>query len=306
MKLHKKTSNLTLVLASALFLFASLATAGHYYESVTSDQMQGKKKGNQSKVNAWVDGDKARVEFSSGEKEGWFSEGNYLVTTDGGENVFLVNPKEETYGRFDMEEMMATLGAAMNMMEQMGGMVKMEFTDVSSEKLLEEPGESLLGQSTTHYRFKTQYTMNMNMMGMKRQNKTVMLQDIWATDALEARGFGVWLRPDRGMKTGNEGLDELMNQELGKLEGFPLKMANEMTTTSKKGKSQTNHSLTEVTVLREESISGDRFEWPSHYTETEIIPDIESMQAADQDGDQKDKKKKKKGLSGLFKPDDDG
>jgi hypothetical protein len=30
------------------------------------------------------------------------------------------------------------------------------------------------------------------------------------------------------------------------------------------------------------------------------------MQSANQDGDQKDKKKKKKGLSGLFKPDDDG
>ncbi len=305
MRLERNTSLIAFLGITTLLFAATIANAGHYYESVTKDQMAGKKKVNQSLVKAWVDGDNARVEFSSAEKEGWFSEGNYLVTTDGGDNVYLVNPKDETFGRFDMEEMMATLGTVMNMMEQSGGMMKMEFTDISSEKLLEEPGGEVLGHSTTHYRFKTEYTMKMNMMGMKRQTRTEMLQDIWATSDLDSRGFGVWLRPDRGMKSGNEGLDELINQELGKLEGFPLKMTNQMTSTNKKGKSQTNNSNTAVTLLREESISGDTFKWPSHYTEIEIIPDIESMQA--QDADDGKKKNKKKGLSGMFKkPKDDG
>ena len=233
---------LTTTLLSMCMLFvASVATAGYYYESITTDQMEGKKKANLTKVRAWVEGDNSRVEFSSGEEKGWFSDGNYLVTTDGGETVYLVNPKEETYAVFDLEAMLATMGQVMNMMEQMGGMMKMEFSDVGSEKLLEESGGEVMGHSTTHYRYKSRYTLDMNMMGMKRQTKTEMLQDIWLTDDLDARGFGVWLRPDRRMKTGNEELDELLNNEMAKIEGFPLKMVNEMTTTNKKGKSQILH-----------------------------------------------------------------
>jgi len=306
MKTQKKTLSVTSLVMSCLLFAASMASAGHYYESATTNREQAKQGGREETVKAWVDGDSARVEFVSGAKEGWTATGNYLVTTDGGENVYLVNPKEETYGRFNMEEMMATLGAAMNMMEQMGGMVKMEFTDVSGEKLSEEPGGSILGHSTTHSRYQTNYTMSMKMMGFKQQNKVETIQDIWATSDLEARGFGVWLRPDRGMKTGNEGLDGLMNQEFKKLDGFPLKMVMESTTTNKKGKTQKSTSTVEVTVLREESIADGTFEWPSHFTETEIIPNLEGMQAGDQQTDD-GKKKKKKGLSGLFnKPDDDG
>jgi len=167
------------------------------------------------------------------------------------------------------------MGQVMNMMEQMGGMMKMEFSDVSSEKLLEESGESILGHSTTHHRYKSRYTMTMKMMGMKQQNTTETVQDIWSTDDFDARGFGVWLRPDRRMQTGNQELDKLINQEMAKIEGFPLKMVSEMTTTNKKGKTQKSTSHTEVTVLREESIAGSHFEWPSHYTETQIIPEMQ-------------------------------
>jgi hypothetical protein len=290
----------TTTVTICLLLAASFAAAGHYYEAVTSHQMEDAKGPDTMTVKAWVDGDNARIEFVTSEKKGWMANGNYLVTTDAGENVYLVDPKEETYARFSFEEMMATLGQAMSMMEQMGGMMKLEFTDVSTEKLLEEPGGSILGHPTTHLRYQTSYTMVMNMMGIKQQNRTEMIQDLWMTDELEARGFGVWLRPDRGLQTGNEGLDELMDQEMSKVTGFPLKTSTRSTVTNKKGESQTSSSLTEVTVLREESIDGDVFSWPPSYTETQLLPDMESAQAADQQGDEGSKKKKKRGLKGLF------
>jgi hypothetical protein len=291
MKTRRKLIALSTLALLVTLMVPGLATAGHYYESTSTMGGQGKRGSDQQVVKAWVEGDSARVEFHSGDKKGMFADGNYLVTTDGGENVYMVMPKDETYGSFSLDEMMATLGSAMNMLENMGGMVKMEFTDVSSEKLSEEPGPSIHGHSTTHSRFKSGYTMNMAMMGMKQSNKVEMIQDIWSTTALDAPGFGLWLRPDRGMKTGNEGLDGLMNQEFSKIQGFPLKMVMESKTTNKKGKTQTSTTTSEVTVLREESIAGDKFEWPSHYTETEIIPDIEAMQA----GNQKRGKKKKGG-----------
>ena len=260
---------------TCLLLSASVASAGHYYESVTENNMAGKRKSHVQEVKAWVEGDSARVEFLSGEKKGYFADGNFLVTTDAGDNVYLVNPKDETYGRFNLDEMMASVGQMMNMLEEMGDMVKIEITDTTSEKILEEPGETILGHTTTHYRYNSGYTMNMSMMGMKRQNRNDTVMDIWSTDAFDAPGFGVWLRPDRQMKTGNEDLDEMMAQQFGQIQGFPLKMVMEMTSSNKKGKGQTSKTTMEVTVLREESVSDSQFTWPDHYTEIEILPDIE-------------------------------
>ena len=290
----------TLALMGAL-VFPSLATAGHYYEAVTtSDTGQKKKRQDVMQVRAWVEGSGAKVEFLTGEKNGFFAAGSYLVTTNGGETVYLVNPKEETYGSFDMEAMMATMGQVMNMMSQTGGMMKMEFADVSSEMLSEEAGGSVLGHDTTHYRWKTGYTMRMKMMGFKQETRTDMIQDIWSTDSLDAKGFGVWLRPDRSMRTGNEELDKLISSQATTVRGFPLKTVNVSTMTSKKGKSTQMTSTTEVTILRKESVPGSTFTWPDTYTEVEIIPEM--PQGTDQQGEDAEEDGKKKGLKGLFKP----
>jgi hypothetical protein len=294
--------SLSIVALLGALAFPGLVTAGHYYEAVTvSDTGQKKKKRNEEMtVRAWVDGPSAKVEFLTGEKEGLFSSGSYLVTTDGGETVYLVNPEEETYGSFDMEEMMATMGQVMNMMSQTGGMMKMEFADVSSEMLSEEAGGKVLGHDTTHYRWKSGYTMRMKMMGFKQETRTDTIQDIWSTDALDARGFGVWLRPDRALRTGNEEFDKLISSQATTVRGFPLKMVNVSTMTGKKGKSTQMTSTTEVTVLREESVSGSTFTWPENYTEVEIIPEM--PEGYDQQGEAQDEGGKKKGLKGLFKP----
>lgn len=284
MKTHRSSWVITAAVMAILVMASARAQAsGFYYEFVGStqgdQQKKGKSQGMDMKVKSWVDGDSTRVEFYSGEKKGLFGDGNYLVTTDGGETVYLVNVKDKTYAEFDMEQMMQVAGQAMEMMEQLGGMFQMEFENVYNEKLLEEPGETILGRSTTHYRFKSGYTMSVKMMGMKQENTVETLQDIWSTDDFDSRGFGVWLRPDRNMKTGNESFDKLINNELGKINGFPLKTVAVSTTTNKKGKSSQQTYTNEVTVLREESIPASTFEWPSDYTETEIIPDMEAMQA---------------------------
>ena len=300
MKNPRKLTALSTLALMGTLAFPGLATAGHYYEAITTSDTDQKKKQDVMKVRAWVEDSNAKVEFLTGEKKGFFAAGSYLVTTDGGETVYLVNPSEETYGSFDMEAMLATMGQVMDMMSQTGGMMKMEFTDVSSEMLSEEAGGSVLGQDTTHYRWKTGYTMRMKMMGFKQETRTDMIQDIWSTDSLDAKGFGVWLRPDRSMRTGNEELDKLISSQATTVRGFPLKTVNVSTMTGKKGKSTQMTSTTEVTVLREESVPGSTFTWPDTYTEVEIIPEM--PEGYGQQGDAQDEGGKKKGLKGLFKP----
>ena len=291
---------ITSVFSICLVLVASLASAGYYYESVMDRTVAGQRNSSHTQTRGWVDGPKARIEFTSGEKKGFFADGNYLVTTDAGENVFLVNPEDETYAPFNLDDMMATLGAAMSMMEEMGGLVKMEVTDTSSEMVLEEPGENILGHSTMHYQYKSGYTMNLSVMGMKQENRNDSVTDIWSTSELEALGFGVWLRPDRQMKTGNEGLDSMLGQQFNQIQGLPLRMVMETTTTNKKGREQNSTTTIEVTALRDEVVSDDMFTWPDHYTETEVLPtDIDQgiqqqLEDAKKKKKEEDKKKKKK------------
>ena len=307
MKSHRALSMvLAVALVAALLTPVLVHASSYYYESVTVSQGEKQKRADEMKIIAWVDGPKSKVQFVGGAKKGIYAEGSYLVTKDGGEAVYYVDPKEETYALFDIEQMMAMAGQMMEMMEQMGGMMKMEFTNTYNEMLLEEPGESIHGRSTTHYRYKSGYTMSMKMMGFKQQTTIDSIQDLWCTQELDSQGFGIWLRPDRNMKTGNDEFDNLINTEMEKIRGFPLKTATVSTTTNKKGKSVKNTATTEVVVLREETIADSTFGWPSHYTETQMVPEMPEGYG-DQQAEGGKKKKKKGGLSGLFKkPDDDG
>lgn len=303
----------TTVISIGLGFVASVASAGHYYEAVTEIRAPGQKRAQPTSVRAWVDGEKARVEFASGEKKGFFADGNYLVTADGGANVYLVDPRNETFARFDLDDMMANLGRAMNMMEEMGGMVKMEVTDTSGEMVSEQPGESILGYPTTRYRYETGYTMSLSMMGIEQRSRNDSVIEIWSTDELKAPGFGVWLEPGRQIRTGNDALDEMVGQQLGRVQGFPLKMVTETTLTGKKGRTQKATATMEVTDLREETVADDRFAWPDHYTETEVLPELEQgiqdqvrdvkkqKKEADARKAEEDEKEKKKGKKGLLR-----
>jgi hypothetical protein len=140
----------------------------------------------------------------------------------------------------------------------------------------------------------------MKMMGFKQETRVDMIQDVWSTTDLDARGFGVWLRPDRALQTGNEEFDKLISSQAATVRGFPLKTVNVSTTTNKKGKSMQTTSTTEVTTLRDESIPASTFGWPDSYTEIEIIPEM--PEGYDQQGEAREDGGKKKGLKGLFKP----
>lgn len=301
-------------LALAALLVPASAMAGWYYEATTVTESDQARADDTMTVKAWVDGPSTKVEFVDGDQSGFLAAGNYMVTIDGGENLYLVDPSEQTYSPFNLGEMMNTVGA---MMEGMGEMMKMEFTDISTEKLSEGPGESILGYSTKHYQYRTAYTMNMSVMGMKQQQQVDMVQDIWITDAFDPRsGFAVWMRPDKRMDGFIEGLDELMEAEFSKVTGAPLKMVIVQNSTGsgggfmgRGGKEQTTTTTitNEVTTLREESIPAGTFQVPAGYTETELIPEmgqLEAMQAGEQQEESDDgKKRKRPRLRDLLKGD---
>lgn len=261
---------LFLMLALGLLLSAHPALAGVYYKAesvIEPDNGQSQR----MDVEAWVDGEKAKIVFTESTNP-MTPKGSYLLTTDGGQVLYLINPENETYTEWDLAAMMQTLGAVM---DSMGGMMSMEFSAPQVEKLLEEDGGSMLGMSTTHYRYRTSYTMKLKMMGIRRDNTTETVQDLWTTEEMDEAALGVWLRSNPP-STGDEDIDQLVAAEIAKVQGFPLKTVTVSTTIGeKKKRSTTTRSTTEVTVLERRDAPAGAFEIPAGYQEQQMMPQTE-------------------------------
>ena len=215
-------------------------------------------------VKVQVSGDKARGDIEQS-KSPFFGAGSYEITRDGGGTILLVNPKEKTY--FDATSM---LRGAMGAMSAMGGMMKMEVSDLAIEKLLEEDGGTVAGLPTTHYRFKTKYTMAMKMAFVNNVSHIETVEDMWATTALSEAGMG--LTQGRGMKFGNESFDKLIEAEKGKMKGFPLKVVS-LTTTESKGKVDKRTMTREVVDLKTGvTVPDSAFTIPAGYEERSPMP----------------------------------
>lgn len=274
--MRQKYVTLTLILALA----ALPAFAGIHYKSVTKTE-DGQTKGSSMAVEGWVSGEKARVEFKdSGNPAA--KEGAWLLTKDGGKTIYLVDPEEKTYAEWNLQAMLGLVGSVM---QGMGPLFKIEFSDPKVEKLLEEDGGTVAGLPTRHYRYRTSYLMKMRVLGMANEANVVTEQDIWATDRLQDVGLGIWLRSDPP-RTGNEQFDKLIAAEAGKTQGFPLKTVTVSTTTQKKGNKQTvTRSTMEVTQLdANANVPGSSFEIPAGYKETQLMPTAEEGEAGEEGG----------------------
>ena len=188
--------------------------------------------------------------------------GTYLSSKHGGKTMFLVDPKEKTYMKWDLDSMMGLLGGAMKMMN-------LKFTDPKVEALGEEPDGLVAGVPTVHYRFRTTYAMSMSFMMMKKNSKVVKDEEIWAATKLADAALGIWLRK-APPKTGNEDMDKLIKAEMGKVQGFPLKRKTVTTSTDEKDKKEVTTITMEVTELQMVPVPDSTFEIPSDYKETSL------------------------------------
>jgi len=242
-------------------LLSAQAVAGVYYEATTKgDGRAGQAQA--STVKGWVHGDNARVEFvESGNP--MMAKGGYMLTKDGGANLFFVNPKEKTYSKFDVESMGQMAGGV-------GKMMNMKFSDVKTEDLGEEMGAVIVGLPTTHYKFRVSYTMSMSFMGMKQSSKIVQDKEVWAAPKLVEAALGIWLRKSPP-KMGDEEFDKLVRAQAGRIQGFPLKTITKQTTTDKNGKTETTTTIMEVTKLELDMIPNVSFDVPAGYEEVDLL-----------------------------------
>jgi hypothetical protein len=259
------------LLGAALVLTAVPAFAGIHYKSVTSTESEGgRARSNSTRAEGWVAAGKAKVVFLESTDNPVAQQGTYILTKDGGRTLYLVNPKDQTYAQWSLQGMLGTVGAVMN---GMGPLLKIQFTDLKSEKISEEDGGLILGVPTRHYKFRTSYVASVKVFGMGRPSNVVSEQDVWATTKLSDVGLSVWLRAETP-RTGNDEFDKLIAAQAGHFEGYPLKTVTVTTNTAQKGdRTTTTRATMEVTQIdTNAAVPAATFEIPAGYKETQIAP----------------------------------
>ncbi len=263
-------SLISFLMAAALFLAAAVpGSAGIHYKSVTKTQ-DARSNSTDIVAEGWVSGDNAKVAFVESKGNPMARQGTYIISKDGGKTLYLVNPEEKTYAEWSLQGMLGAVGAVMN---GMGPLLKIQFSDLKVDKLSEEDGGALLGLATKHVKYRTSYTMSIKVLGMGNVTDVVSEQEVWATTKLTDAGMGVWLRSEPP-RTGNSEFDRLIAAESGKFQGLPLKMVTVSTSTPKKGgKPTVTRTSMEVTEIdANATVPASAFEIPAGYEETQIMP----------------------------------
>lgn len=238
--------------------------AGIQYKARTYQEGEQKNDMVSSLVEVWVDGESARIEFLQSANP-MMPQGRWLVTTDAGRTMYLVNPEDRTYSKWDLKAMLESVSGVM---QSLGPMMNFEIQEPRVETLADEPGGEMMGYATRHYKYRTTYRFQMKIMGMKSAQDMEQVQEMWATDQLDAAALGLWMMrepPDFG----DSGLKELIEAEMSKVKGFPLKTVLESVSTNKKGKQSTTRTITQVEALEERAIGAERFRIDPSFRETE-------------------------------------
>ena len=262
----------TAMLAAAL---PALAASGLILEGTTTTEQA--RRSEVARVRLSVQADKARLDFLEGDKAS-APESGYLFTTDAGKTITMVDNEAKHYAAVDLNQMGAMAG---QVVQASGGLVGLDITDQKVKMLVDERGPKMHGYPTRHRRFKTSYTMNVSILGIKRSSTVVNEEEAWVTGKLTAGGFDMWRKRGQ-MQTGIESLDQLIQAEAAKMEGIPLKRIVTSTTTDGKGKSETTTTTTEVTSVKKSSLSDSLFTIPAGYTDTmaEVQTGIAEVQRA--------------------------
>ena len=163
----------------------------------------------------------------------------------------------------DIHAMMAGMGG---MVQGMRGTMKINFESPKIEKLLDEDGGTVAGLPTRHYRYRTSYTVKVNMPGA-RPISTVVEEDIWATQQLADPALKVWLKQEPPT-TGDSQVDEMIRAEMAKAEGFPLKRVTVTRTVDALGE-HTNRSEMDVLELKRVQVPAKEFLIPRGYVEVQ-------------------------------------
>jgi hypothetical protein len=273
-----------LVAAAAIpFVFAAALPVadGMSYEFVMKSQS--KQTGNKETVTlrgrGTYAGDDAKLEIidaasSSGGSEAFGGKGTYFIVKDGGKEMFLVNPSEKSYMKWDIANMFAGMSKVVN---AVGGLVKMQMSDIKIDAQDLGAGESVQGYPTRHIRMVQNYTMSASMFGRKSVSRSETTTDYYFAPSLSIANPFVSNSQQMAMMSqldmfNNPDYKKQMAAANAKMpkKGVPLKTVTTQVTTDEKGKKETSVTTMEMVNFKSSNVSSKEFAIPSDYTKMEM------------------------------------
>lgn len=262
------------VLVAALAVVATpaaLAAQGITYDfRVTASQGEADKLREVSVITgrSQVDGDRARIDLVDVKNGGaMVTKDGYVLVADGGQRMMMVDTKKKEYYDFNIDQMMAGMSGAL---KALGGMVKMEMTDVALDVTEVGDGGKVEGYDTRKLRMTQSFTMSMSMLGRKSTTKTADTTDVWVAPALK-QAQNPFLRAGNSAAGVDFGNPEFRRQMLAANEkmavGALLKSDGRSVATDDKGKQTLTRTTMEVTNIQRGPVAAAVFEIPAGYTE---------------------------------------
>ena len=241
------------VVAVVTLVTALNAFAGIEFTSKVSD----KRDRTISTSKAWIDGDNAKITYDGKDSKS----GSYMLSTDGGQTIYMVNPKEKSYLKVDVDQLASQVG---NFMNAAGGFMKLEFKDPKFKTTLNERGPEMFGLPTRHLKTETSYTVVATVFGKKNISHISRKDEIWLTDKLHDKALEIWSQ-QRKIRTGNENIDKVISAESSRIKGVPLKIISVTSTRESNGRERVEKSTTEITSLHKKKIPAATFKLPRNY-----------------------------------------
>jgi hypothetical protein len=219
-------------------------------------------------------GDEAKIEIleagsSTGGTETFGGKGTYFIVKDGGKEMYLVNPKEKQYMKWDIANMFAGMAKVMN---AVGGVVKMQMSDIHIDAQDLGPGEMIQGYPTHHYRMTQNYTMSASVFGHSSVTKSATTTDYYFAPSLRIANPFVSNSDQMAMVSSmdifnNPDFKNQMMAAQAKIQknGIPLKTVTTTNSTDSKGKTETTVSTMEMINFSKSNIPASAFAIPGDY-----------------------------------------
>jgi len=225
-----------------------------YQFDLNNDKGQGSMSG-----SAAIEGQKMRLDLKEGD-DVLFKDGSIMISTDGGESYMVLDPKKKEYYEVNLKQLLSAAGAMLN---SMGGMLKITFENHKVNVSGGEDGGAIEGYPTKKYVSDSSYDLVMEIFGKKNVQKVSSHSETWVTSDLDEQ-YMTFVQ-QKGLKTGWEDLDKMIEKETAAIKGFPLKSIVRSTQTNPKGKTETSTMTMTVTSIKQTDVPDDRFAIPSGY-----------------------------------------
>ncbi len=270
-----------------VFMAAQPVVDGMTYEFVmkSTSRATGNKETVTMRGRGTYAGDNAKIEIieagaQSGGNEMFGGKGGYFIVRDGGKEMLLVNPEDKTYMKWDLANMMAGVSTAMN---AVGGMVKIEISDVKIDAQDMGAGPSIQGHATRHIRMIQNYTTSAKVFGRTSKTRSESTTDYYIAPNLRIPNPFVSTEQANAMMSQFDMFNtpEYKNQlaaanaKMPKT-GAPLRWVTTVVSTDEKGKAETMTSTMEMSNLKAGNIPASEFAIPAGYTMVEM-PNMADM-----------------------------